>query len=131
MQNINSNINIEKIVLNVFKEQFPGAPEEEVRDLIDDIGQTIMIESTAKMVDEVEKKEAEYVKKGGKNQDLANEIRNMLANDFSSDPNKKVDEDTKMVKRISEICLLPYINIDLEKIYKDVATDVVRDVLTD
>jgi hypothetical protein len=111
MQN---NIDITKIVLDIFKNEFPGAPEAEVQGLIDDIGQTIMAESTAKMVDEVEERQKEDEK-------YAEEIKEI----FSKESVASAED----IKRISEICMLPHINIDMEKIYQEVATDVVKDVL--
>lgn len=114
--NTNSSVDINKLVMEVFKNEFPGAPESEVMELIQDIGQTIMIESMAKMVEEVEKREDK-----SKDESYAEEIRQILSKDGVTTP-----ED---VKRISEICLMPHININLEEIYKIVAIDVVKDVL--
>lgn len=105
------NLDINKIVLEIFEKEFPGAPKDELIELIADIGQTIMVESMAKMVDKVE------VKDSG----LAQEIKDLLSQDKSAD--------LEVVKRISEICLMPHVNINLEEIYQDVAVDVVKDVL--
>jgi hypothetical protein len=108
-------MDIIKIVLEVFKDEFPGAPESEVNELMQDIGQTIMIESMAKMVDEVEARDKTTDKV------LAKEVKELLSQDGAMG--------VEVVKRISEVCSLPHINIDLEQIYKEVAVDVVKDVL--
>ncbi len=69
----------------------------------------------AKMVDEIEERDK------SENKDLAKEVKMLLSQDGGMD--------VETVKRISEICLMPNINISLEDIYKEVAVDVVKDVL--
>jgi hypothetical protein len=108
---IQAGVDINKIVLDAFKHEFPGAPENEIAELIVDIGQTILIESMAKIVDEVE----------AKDKDLAQEVKDLFS--------QKEPTDIQAVKRISEICLMPRININLDEIYRSVAVDVVKDVL--
>lgn len=110
MQN-NTQTNINQLVLETFKKEFPNASEVEMQELIQDIGQTIIIESMGKLIDEVEKKDS----------GLAEEIKGILSTDG---PN-----DAQAVKRILDICQMPHINIDMENIYQAVATDVVKDVL--
>lgn len=104
-------ININKIVQDVFEAEFPGASQEEITQLIQDIGLTIMTESMANVIEEIENKD----------ESLAQEIKDLLSEEGPAS--------MATVKRISEICLMPKININLEKIYQETAAEVVRDVL--
>lgn len=118
MQNINNNkmvegVDINSIILEVFQKEFPGASEGKIEGMIKEIGQTIIVESMAKALDEIE------IKDLSEDKNLFNRVKSIMEAEGTQDENA--------VLEISKICI--DLDVDLEKIYQEVATDVVKDVL--
>ena len=115
-----TDLDINKIVTEVFRSEFPGAHENEVLELIQNVGQTIIVESMAKTLDAIEEND--------KTEDKIHYHRVKDLMEAETDYGTSGDESRgDMILEISNICV--DLDIDLEKIYQEVATDVVRDVL--
>ncbi len=98
---------IAKLIEEFFLKNFPEISRAEADDLVQDIGETITVEALVALVEKITEKDSEKGK----------------------GVNKIILEDTKnsAIGEISKIC--EDLGIDVLQIYKDVAKDVIEDVM--